>query len=68
MRPVDYVSDRVDRVIGFFSSSPNWDPPTPSPAGECVPPLLVPGGGGGGTVASGRGGPNGDEGTDTVVL
>ncbi len=24
--------------IGFFFSRPNWDPPpTPSPAGECVP-------------------------------
>jgi hypothetical protein len=21
----------------IFSSCPNWDPPTPSPAGECVP-------------------------------
>jgi hypothetical protein len=31
---------RVDRVLGFFSSSPNWDSPTPSPVGECVPPPL----------------------------
>jgi hypothetical protein len=59
---------RVDRVIGFLlSSRPNWDSPAPSPAGECVPPLLVRGGGE--TLAGGRGGvPNSDEGTDTVVL
>ncbi len=24
-------SHRVDRVLGFFSSRPNWDSPTPSP-------------------------------------
>jgi hypothetical protein len=27
----------MDRVLGFFSSRPNWDSPTPSPAGECMP-------------------------------
>ncbi len=32
------VEHRVDRVLGFFSSRPNWKPPTPSPAGECAPP------------------------------
>ncbi len=37
------IEPRVDRVLGFFSS-PNWDSPSPSPAGECVPPPLVPGG------------------------
>ncbi len=30
----------VDRVLGFFSSRPNWDPPTPSSEGECVLPSL----------------------------
>jgi hypothetical protein len=30
---------RVDRVPGFFSSRPNWDPCTPSPSGECVLPF-----------------------------
>jgi hypothetical protein len=25
-------------VLGFFSSRLNWDYPTPSPTGECVPP------------------------------
>jgi hypothetical protein len=39
---------RVDRVLGFFSCRPNWDPPTP----------LLAGGGGG------MGGPDSDEGTD----
>jgi hypothetical protein len=29
---------RFDRVLGFFSSRPNWGPPTPSSAGKCVPP------------------------------
>ncbi len=35
---------RVDRVLGFFSSLPNWDPPTHSSPGECVPLPLVKGG------------------------
>jgi hypothetical protein len=30
--------DRVDRGLGVFSSRPNRDTPTPSSAGECVPP------------------------------
>ncbi len=29
--------NRVDSVLGFFSSRPNCEPPSPSPAGECVP-------------------------------
>jgi hypothetical protein len=53
MRPVDHVSDRVDRVIGFFSSSPNWDPP-PLPQASVFPPFWFRVGEG--TVASGRGG------------
>ncbi len=59
--------ERVDKVLGFFfSSSPNWDCPTPSPAGECVPP---------GSeedthslAEEGWGVPNSDEGTDTLAL
>jgi hypothetical protein len=43
---------KVDRVLGFFSSRPNWESPTPSPAGECGPPLWF---GGGGTLACERG-------------
>jgi hypothetical protein len=27
---------RVDRVLGFLSSRPNWGSPTPSHSGECV--------------------------------
>jgi hypothetical protein len=66
---VKSLRHRVDRVLGFFSSRPNWDlPPIPSPAGEYVPPF---GSGGGEThslTGEGVGGPNSDEGTDTVVL
>ncbi len=42
---------RVDRVLGFFSSRPNWDSPTPSTPSVCAPPRF---GGGGGTLACGR--------------
>ncbi len=34
------VHHRVHRVLGFFSSRPNWDPPTPSPTGVVSPPLF----------------------------
>jgi hypothetical protein len=44
---------RVDRVLGFFYSRPNWDSRTPSPAGECVPPSFS-SGGEGGAEPSGR--------------
>ncbi len=48
---------RVDGVLGFFSSRPDWDSPIPSPAGECAPPpLLWLGGGGGCTLVRRRGG------------
>jgi hypothetical protein len=43
----------VDRVLGFFSNHPNWDPPIPSTAGEFVFPL---GSSGRDTLACGRGG------------
>ncbi len=39
----NFHAHRVDRVISFFSSRRNWDSPTPSHAGECVPPPLVQG-------------------------
>jgi hypothetical protein len=58
--------NRVDRVLGFFSSRPNWDSPSPSPTGECVAPSF---GSGRGTVhtamgrgGGGGGGPGSDEG------
>ena len=44
----------VDRVLSLFSSRPNWDSPTPSPAGECV--LSSYGSGGGYTLTAGEGG------------
>ncbi len=37
------MNRRVDTVLGFFSSRPNWDSPTPSPVGECAPSPLVQG-------------------------
>ncbi len=43
---------RVDRVLSFLSSRPNWDSTTPSHAGECVPPQWFRGEG---TLACGRG-------------
>jgi hypothetical protein len=54
-----FISNRIERVLSFFSSSWNWDSPTPSPAGVCAPPPLL---------GSGGGGPNANEGTYTVVL
>ncbi len=47
---------RIDRELGFFSSHPNWDSPTPSPARRRVssPPPLVRGGGGGHTHLQNR--------------
>jgi hypothetical protein len=51
----------VTHRIDFFSSPPNWDP---SPAGDCVPPSLVPGG----HTRWREMGPNSDKGTDIVIL
>ena len=60
----------VDRELGFFSSRSNWDHPTHSPAGECVPSSF--GSGGWDTIAydsrEGVGGPNSDEGTEILAL
>ncbi len=53
------ASHRVDRVLGFFASHPNWDSPTPSPAASQAGVSLNPVGSGGGegyTNARGRGG------------
>ncbi len=57
-------------ALSFFSSRPNWDTPTPSPAGGCLPPPLRFEGGGGTHLLAGEGvgGTNSDEETDTVVL
>jgi hypothetical protein len=48
-------------------SSELGPPTTPSPASECVSPL-DPSGESNTLAAKGRGGPNSDEGTETVVL
>jgi hypothetical protein len=61
---------KVDRVLGFFSSRQNWDPPTPHPQASVSP---RPFGSGGthshaGDGVGGGGGPNSNEGTDTVLL
>jgi hypothetical protein len=37
---------RVDRVLGFFSSRPNWNPPPPHPQASVSPPPFGSGGGG----------------------
>jgi hypothetical protein len=37
-RQPDYPTQRVCRVLSFFSCRRNWDSPNPSLAGECAPP------------------------------
>ncbi len=57
-------SHRVDTVLGFFSSRPNWDLfPSPSPTGKCVPSPLGSGVGRTNSLGGeGAGGPISDEG------
>jgi len=43
-------------VLSFFSSRPNWDSPTPSPAGERAPPPFGSGGAGYALACGGGGG------------
>jgi hypothetical protein len=63
-----YTTDRVDIVLGY-STVVRIGAPTPSPAGECAPPPPFGSEGGTQSLAGERvGGPNSDEGTDTVVL
>jgi hypothetical protein len=51
----EWREHRIDRVLGFFlQSSELGSPPTPSPSGKCVPPLIPEGKGD--TLACGRGG------------
>ncbi len=56
----------MDKVLGFFSSRPNWDPPLTRRRVNPPPPF----GSGGGTHSHAGEvvGDNSDEGTDTVVL
>jgi hypothetical protein len=49
------LSQRVGRVLSFFSSRRNWDSPNPSPAGECAPPPVLGGGAPRGTLACEKG-------------
>jgi hypothetical protein len=56
------------RVVGLFSSRPNWDHITPSPTGASVSPPLVPGGGARLLAGEGVVGSNSDEVTDTGTL
>jgi hypothetical protein len=42
------LGHRVDRVLGFFSSRPNWGPPPPLPQASVSPSFDSGGGGGGG--------------------
>jgi hypothetical protein len=47
------------RVLGCFSRRPSWDPHTPSPAGESVPPFWFQGGHN--RLRKRGGGPNADD-------
>jgi hypothetical protein len=69
LRIVASVRHRADRVLGFFSSRPNWDPPTPLTRKRVCAPLPHFGSEGEGHTRlreMGWGSPNSDEGTDTV--
>jgi hypothetical protein len=57
----------VHRVPGFLSSRPNWVP-TPPHQQEIVAPPIGSKGGTHSPAGKGVGGPNSDDGTDTVVL
>jgi hypothetical protein len=59
---------RVDRVLVFFSSRPNWNPQLPHPKRKGFPPSLETGVGTHSVAREGVGGTNADEGTDIVVL
>ncbi len=58
------VPHRVDRVLGFFSSRPNWD--LPHPQASVSPPLIPKGGGHSRLRERVWVGPNSDEGTTSV--
>jgi hypothetical protein len=59
---------RVFRVPGFLSSRPNWGPQPPHPQESVAPPPFESKGGDTPCLAEeGAGGPNSDDGTDTLV-
>jgi hypothetical protein len=45
-------TEETECNISIFSRRRNWDSPTPSPTGECAPPLFGSGGSGGGGAHS----------------
>jgi hypothetical protein len=60
---------RIDRVLGIFSSRPNWDSPTLHLQASLSPPPLVQRGGVHTRLRERAWcGPNSDEGTDSVVV
>jgi hypothetical protein len=63
------MDHRVDRVLGFFSSRPNWfgHPPPPHPQ-VSVSPLFGSGGGTDSLAGEGVWAHKSDEGTDTMVI
>jgi hypothetical protein len=68
-RQVIYSLSVIHRVQGFLFSRPNWVPPPTHPQGSVAPPSF--GTKGGETLAcwvGSAGGPNHDEGTDTLAL
>ncbi len=66
--PMHCCNHRVGRVLSFFSSRRNWDPPPPHPRASVAPPPLVPGGGEARLRERGWESPNSDEETYTAVL
>ncbi len=57
---------RIDRVLSFFSSRPNWDPPPFIRRRVLHPPPPFGSGGAHSIAGEGMGGPSSDEETDTV--
>jgi hypothetical protein len=55
-------------VLGFFSSRPNRESPTPSTAGEYVPSSFGSVGDTHSLAGEGVGGPNSDKGTDCYLM
>jgi hypothetical protein len=62
------LKHRVDIVLGFFSSRPNWDPHPLTRRRMCLPPSLASGGGTHSLTGEGVGRSKSDERTDTVEL
>ncbi len=61
------VKQRVGRVLSFFSSRQNWDPPTPNPQASVPPTLCFSGRGHTRLRGRGWGSPNSNEGYSVFV-